>query len=168
MDKYFYFAAQLPLLSLQQTENISSKQFFIEEASKWLSKKDIKILLSVNLDDYHVDKRNQTQKLCSQFEYEIRSEIAKYRKSLHEDFEYKVSLFPMTMLKDGSPLDVENRLLQLRWDFYEENSQGHYSDLNYLILYYLKLQILWRIMSFDKENGQKKFLDTCKIEIAAA
>lgn len=165
MDKYYYFAAQLPLLSFQQKDNVPTEEYFREEAKKWLSTQDLDILMSVDINDVSVGKKFSTLNECNQFEYELRSELAKYRKSEHEDFEYKTNLFPMAYIKDGSPLEVELRLLKFRWDFYEEKQLGHYSDLVYLVLYFLKLQILWRIMSFKKEKGREKFLDTCKLEL---
>ena len=62
------------------------------------------------------------------------------------------------MLKEGNPLDVEKKLLQLRWHFIDELEFGHYSDVDFFILYYLKLQILQRLWQFDKERGKEKFL----------
>ena len=168
MDKYFYFSAQLSLLTFQQEENIPTESFFKSESAKWLSKRDRDILMSVDLNEVATNKKFKTLQKCCDFEYELRYELAKYRKSLHEDFEYKTSLFPMSYLKDGSPLDSELKLLKFRWDFFDEMQSGHYSDLIYLVLYYLKLQILWRIASFDKEKGRETFLNICKLETVDA
>ena len=168
MDKYFYFAAQLPQIGLDQKENIPTRDFFIEEASKWLSKSDLTVLLGIDINGVVVDSQNKTLKQFQNFEYEIKSEIAKYRKSTKEDFEYKTNLFPMSLIKDGNPLEVELNLLKYRWDYLDENQLGHYSDLTFLIVYYLKLQILWRISSFDKEKFKEIFKEACDYESSAA
>ncbi|OGI11030.1 MAG: hypothetical protein A2Y40_00090 [Candidatus Margulisbacteria bacterium GWF2_35_9] len=168
MDKYYYFAAQLPGLMFQQKENIPSMIFFKEEAAKWLTKEDLNILMSVDINNIMQKTGFKILAECTQFEYDLRSELAKYRQSVHEDFEYKINLFPMSFIKEGNPLEVELRLLKYRWDFYEEKQFGHYSDMTYLVLYHMKLQVLWRIESFNKEIGRGKFLNTCMVELAAA
>ena len=166
MDKYYYFSAQLPLLNLEQVEDVPSKGFFLDEAEKWLTKKDLDILSSTDLNVFMLEKKNSFLKKFCVFECDLRSELSKYRQSQKEDFEYKTNLFPMSFLKEGTPLETEKKLLQFRWAFLSENELGHYSDLEFLIVYYLKLQILWRLASFDKEKGEAEFKDVTILEIA--
>jgi hypothetical protein len=63
----------------------------------------------------------------------------------------------MQLIKDGNPLDIELKLMKYRWDWLEEREFGHYSDLDFFILYYLKLQLLQRVASFKKELGEEAF-----------
>lgn len=168
MDKYFYFAAQLPMLSFDNLEEVPTKDFFLEEASKWLSKTDLDVLNSVNIELFKTDKKSMILRECCAFEYELRQELTKYRKSQKEDFEYKSNFFPMSLVKEGSPLDAEKKLLLFRWEFLEEKQLGHYSDLDYLIIYYMKLQMLWRLMSFNKEHGLESFKNLCVLGAVGA
>lgn len=161
MDKYYYLAAQLPLLDIENTDGVMSKATFLEEAGKWLSKKDYSVLFSVDLDTFMTDSKHSVFAEFCAFEYSLRSELSKYRRSQKEDFEYKISMFPMSLIKEGTPLDAEKKILKLRWDFLEEKSHGHYSDLDFLIIYFLKLQIMHRIVSFDAVKGEEIYRQSC-------
>ena len=63
----------------------------------------------------------------------------------------------MALLKEGNPLEIEKKLLLHRWELIEEKEKTHYFDLGFLILYYIKLQILRRLSLFDKEEGRQVF-----------
>jgi len=63
---------------------------------------------------------------------------------------------PIQIIQEGkNPLEIEKRLMRAQWDFLEEQEIGHFFDLDFLIIYYLKLQILERMFSFNKEKGQQ-------------
>jgi len=57
---------------------------------------------------------------------------------------------------EGSPLDGEEILNRARWSRVNELEAGHHFDVEKLVTYHLKLQILERKSSFDKEAGSKK------------
>ena len=54
-------------------------------------------------------------------------------------------------------MEIEIKLLELRWKILDEMEREHHFDLGFLILYYLKLQITRRYFQFNKEEGLKKF-----------
>ena len=56
-----------------------------------------------------------------------------------------------------SPLAAEDILNWERWSYLEELELGHYFDTDKVLIYYLKLQLLTRIKSFNKEKGTEKF-----------
>ena len=62
-----------------------------------------------------------------------------------------------SIFKDGDPLDIERKLLKLRWDFIEENEVGHNFDLHTVMTYYLKLQINRKLYFWEKEKGRENF-----------
>ena len=66
---------------------------------------------------------------------------------------------------DDNPLEIERRLLHLRWNFLEEQEIGHFFDLHFLIIYYLKLQLLQRLFSFDKQKGKVRFEANSLVEL---
>ncbi len=51
---------------------------------------------------------------------------------------------------------MEQHLAQRRWEFIDEAEFRYHFDLHRLILYYLKLKILERLASFEKDKGQEK------------
>ncbi|MEA3499404.1 MAG: DUF2764 family protein [Candidatus Marinimicrobia bacterium] len=157
MDKYYYFASQLPSLSFKQND-FPSKQFFLEEAEKWLNKKDLDVIVKLNLDNYKIkDERLSFLKKWIDFENNLRTEISKYRKARSENYKFTSRMFSSSILKEKTPLQIEVMFLQFRWDFIEEMEFGHYSDLEFLVLYYLRIQILERLSLFNKDKGKEKF-----------
>jgi len=164
MDKYYYFVSQLPMLSFDK-ETYITIDGFLQEAKKWLSQNDYITLSAVNIADVSLEKNNKkVLKEYKQFEFQLRTDILQWREALQSGQEHKPNLFPVSIVKDGNPLEVEKKLLLLRWDFIDEIEREHHFDLGYLIIYYLKLQILYKLVSFDKEQGLKTFQNICEVE----
>ncbi|MDO9548242.1 MAG: DUF2764 family protein [Candidatus Marinimicrobia bacterium] len=158
MDKYIYFAAQLPLLVFDKEPALGIEKF-LEEGRKWLSDSDLKLLSGVSINASDPAKPDPSVlREYKLYEYTLRNELLQYRQSLKAQQEHKPQLFSPMVLKEGNPLDVEKKLLQLRWQLIDELEFGHYSDMDFFVLYYLKLQILRRLQQFDKEKGKEKFL----------
>ena len=93
------------------------------------------------------------------------SDIAMWRKAQQRDQDYKPSSFPVSYVKEGNPLDIEIRFMEMRWIFIEEMERDQHFDLGILILYYLKLQILSRMFKFNKEEGLKKFQKLYEVNV---
>lgn len=158
MDKYIYFAAQLPMLVFDKEPAIGIEAF-LDEGQKWLSARDYQVLTATSINATNPQKHDiAVFREFKRYEYALRSELVQYRQSLQARQEHKPRLFPVAVLKEGNPLEVEKKLLRLRWRLLEELEFAHYSDMAFFILYYLKLQILARLRQFDKEKGKEKFL----------
>lgn len=56
-----------------------------------------------------------------------------------------------------SPLSGEDVLNRARWSFLDDLEVGHYFDLERVIIYYLKLQILARRRLFTRAEGEERF-----------
>ena len=56
-----------------------------------------------------------------------------------------------------TPLGGENALNHARWSFLDELETGHFFDLDRLIVYYLKLQILARRRHFNRNEGEERY-----------
>jgi len=165
MDKYYYIISQLPTLFFGKESTISIN-YFLEEAQKWMTPRDYEVLSQVDMNEFSIDKK--THPVFFQFklfESQIRTDIALWRKAQKQDQEYKPSNIPVSALKEGTPLNVETRLMELRWNFLEEMEREHHFDLGYLILYYLKLQILRRYFTFNKEQGLEKFQKLYEVNV---
>ncbi len=57
----------------------------------------------------------------------------------------------------SSPLSAEHTMNRARWSFLDDLETGHHFDMEKLVVYFLKLQLLERKVSFDKEKGTDKF-----------
>jgi len=165
MDKYYYFIAQLPTLFFGK-ESVMSVDNFLEEGSKWISPRDYKILSLVDINDFSVDKKvHPVFFQFKLFESKLRNDIALWRKAQKQNQEYKPSSIAASTLKEGTPLDIEIRLMELRWNFLDDMHREHHFDLGFLILYYLKLQILRRYFTFNKEQGLEKFQKLYEVNV---
>lgn len=156
MDKYVYFAAEMPSLKWG-TEPPLSEAALIEEAEKWMTAADFKALTDTLANRYEPDGAKGVYAEFLAFEKAVRHELAAYRKALKEGYEHKFLLLPAQSVKDGNPLDIELKLMKYRWDWLEEREFAHYSDLDFFTLYYLKLQLLQRAFEFKREEGEEKF-----------
>jgi len=156
MDKYIYFATEMPLLKFG-SEKFPSKDDFLAEAEKWMSPKDLSALVEVDLNDYSIRDAKGIYAGFLEFEYAIRRELAAARKAAKEGHEYKSSLLPASFLKEGTPLEREKKILSMHWDWLEDAEFGHYSDWDFFCIYFLKLQILERLSVFDQKEGHKAF-----------
>lgn len=158
MDKYYYFVSQLPLLIFGEKAYVGSENFLVE-AQKWLSDKDLSAVLKVSINDFYTKgDDNKTLKKYKDFERSLREEIASFRSKGNQEIG-----FSNLNLREGTPLETEQRLLLLRWKFIEGLEEGHFFDLDILILYFLKLQVLERLLSFNKEKGIVRFDKLCEV-----
>jgi hypothetical protein len=157
MDKYYYFVSELPTLFFENRCDITI-EWFLDEAQKWLIARDYQVLSRVNLMDTVTDKKEpQLLRLYKKLESHLINEVAAWRKSSLNGKEEKPFGVLLSLIQEGNPLEIEIKLLKHRWDFIEEMSTEHHFDLEFLIQYYLKLQILAKLALFDKERGVEVF-----------
>ncbi|MCF7908400.1 MAG: DUF2764 domain-containing protein [Candidatus Omnitrophica bacterium] len=156
MDKYYYFVSQLPSLQFNQKAQ-TDRASFLEEAKKWLTDPEFKVISRIDIDDFFETSGGpQVLSDYGSFEKALRNEIALVRKAKKENKSYQPKA-EIAKAISGQPLEVEINLLELRWKFIEERALEHNFDLASLILYFLKLQIVERIFSFDKGKGTVRF-----------
>jgi len=157
MDKYYFFVAKLPMLYFDR-EPVFTIESFLNEAKRWMSRRNYRTLSHVNLFETIAKKTSPgILRQIQQFEYQFRSDLSQWRQTRGSEKEIKPASFLFSMIKEGNPLEIEKRMLHYRWAFIDELEKTHHFDLGYLILYYLKLQILQRIRSFDQKEGLKIF-----------
>ena len=157
MDKYYYLIAQLPRLVFNRQNSMNEKSF-LAEAGKWLSKRDLGIVSSIKLDGRAPFKKGPgVWQAYQEFEVKFREEIANWREARHNNQDYKPGFFPVSLVKEGNPLEIEQKLLQFRWNFLDAMEKDHHFDIDNLILYMLKLKILSRLSLFSKEEGKAAF-----------
>ena len=165
MDKYYYFVAQLPMLFYGREAGVSINEF-LYEAKKWLSAKDYILLSQLDIGTMTSEiMGNSVVKQYTCFEARLREDIVNWRKARLRDLDYKPESIPVSVLKEGNPLDVEKKLLQLKWDLTDQMEREHDFDIGFVILYYLKLQILDRLFTFNKEKGLEKFQKLYEVNV---
>jgi hypothetical protein len=166
MDKYYYLIASLPLLKFIEPASITEDDF-LAQADKWLSREDFILLNRAGIDNFlYKPKDTPFLKRWKEFEYSTRTELALYRKAKKRDSEYKLEKDLYSIIQESkNPLEIEIKLLRIRWDFLEEQEIEHFFDLDFLMVYYLKLQILVRLASFDKEKGRQNLEAYSSVEL---
>jgi len=165
MDRYYYLISSLPLLKFAERPSLT-KQDFISESEKWLSGQDLGILSKADINNF-IKEKGDTSVLrkYKEFEYILREELVFYRTARKKNVEYKIRRDLDQILKEiNNPLEIEKQILLLRWNFLEEEELEHFFDLDFLIIYNLKLQILERLFIFDKKKGKERFELFSKVE----
>ena len=163
MDKYYYLVSQLPALEFAESSQ-GKREYFLEQAQQWLSSRDFLILSSIDINDLSIKEEDfYIEEDYKRFEIRLRKELAQWRKSVKIGHEEHRWMFPMALVKEGTPLDIEKKLMKFRWGFISESEKEHFFDLQYLIFYFLKIQILERLDIFNKEKGKEVFTKTCEV-----
>jgi hypothetical protein len=162
-NKYYYLVSSLPYLRFAQASPINTKAFLIE-CEKWLCKKDIGILLKAAISDF-VFQPDDLPVIAAwkEFDYSVRTELALARKDRRDNRHDKPGQLAKIILGEKNPLLMEQVFERIRWNFLDSLEAGHFFDLNFLVIYFLKLQILERLAAFNKEKGEKMFEAMCEV-----
>ncbi|MFH1214238.1 MAG: DUF2764 family protein [Candidatus Neomarinimicrobiota bacterium] len=157
MDKYYYLVAQLPVLFFER-ESALTIDNFLDEAHKWLSGSDYRQLERVDFMATEIKPDDpQIIKKIKVFELSLRQELVNWRTARQKSQDYKIMALPANLVREGNPLVVEKNLLLWRWQFLEVLEAGHNFDLDFVILYYLRLQILKKLFTYNKKLGREKY-----------
>jgi hypothetical protein len=163
---YYYLIASLPMLEWGAKPLISHTDF-LGRCREQLTKDDIKIIERVTLGPFEdIEDPFPALKAWKKFDFTLRNEIARHRavKFTKDPLQYVrgeyysdpfISGFAHWAVTQDSPIEAESYLDRARWDRIEELEKGHYFDIEYLIAYALKLQILERWVRINKENGMQ-------------
>ena len=141
---------------------------FVELCGIELADKDIELLLNSSISS--LDSLTPTSATLEEWrtwERGLRNELVKLRAhnkgwepseylresddvlGLHETAREAVN--------ESSPLEGEDSLNKARWSYLDELETGHYFDVERLVVYCLKLQILERRAGFGKDQGTANF-----------
>ena len=157
MDKFYYTIAQLPALTFDKAPVMSTRDF-LDEAEKWLSSREYSALLTVDIRRLTPAKGDPAlYRRYQAFETDFRRALADWRAGRKAGQEVKPFDLPLGLVKDGNPLEIEKRLLKHRWDFLDAQEEAHHFDLGFILLYYMKLQILDWLAEFDAAQGLQTF-----------
>lgn len=161
---YVYFISTLPALHFLAKPPLSSEKFF-SLAERFIPNRDIEMLKKCSITgEYAAANIQPTLKKWQNFDTALRNELVKARsahkhidpsKYLRQDKYFEASIGHMAVAVHRSPsvLAAEKTLDEQRWRWLDEFAIGHYFDLDFLIVYLLKLLILER---WEKVNTADK------------
>ena len=165
-EAYYYLIASLPLLEFG-TKTPFTYADFLSICEEQLSSGDLKIIKETRLAPLkNPDSRCLTLKEWNKFNITLRNEIAKVRTSRQgkdagryirgEDYaDPFIVSFAQWIVNQDSPLEAEISLDRLRWEKLDDLGKGHYFDIDYLVTYALKLQILARWEQINSSDGMQ-------------
>lgn len=165
-EQYYYVITSLPYLSLSEEPLIGSSDF-LANCKRYLKRTDFDMLESVGLfDTEENDVPPDAIRRFFRWERGIRNVLVQLRvKSLglepdefirDEIVDHSQTLLAEKAFNANSPLMAEEILNKARWRYLDELELGHYFDIERLVVFFIKLQILERISSFDADVGREK------------
>lgn len=156
-NKYYYLVASLAYLEFEKAPPITKSEF-LSECRKWLDAGDFKKLEEVNINNIEIRPEDLSiLKEWKSFDLTLRKDLGEIRKMRKKSLHEKIPAWLMDVFEEPTPLLMERKLEKKRWDFIEEKEFGCHFDMNTLMLYFLKLQILERLAVFEKEKGKARF-----------
>ena len=170
-DFYVYLISSLPMLHFGAKPPFTFAKF-LEICQDKIPKSDAGIIKSLT-EGYDSEFSHPALKRWRDFDTALRNELVKIRASRrHVDYlkyvrgdeyiEPYVIHIAMSAYRTPSILEAERSLDRERWRILDELAVGHYFDLDFLIVYALKLLILerWeRINSADKSRLLEEVLN---------
>ena len=167
MSQFYYTVASLPMLSYDVPPGVKVSDF-IEDCRKWMKPSEWETLSAATIEPA-VDRETPSDvgEEFRKWEISLRNELVHLRAAAmgleSEQFLVKSDRYTDTAslaahaFKQESPLDAEDALNRGRWQFLENLKVGHFFDLDYLVLYFLQLQILERKSCFVEETGYARY-----------
>ncbi len=134
------------------------------EAQKFLSAPAFDLFEKISLENiHHVTMQKSRSRILSAFARctsELKREIGEWRKAARRGDKQALPRSLAGQIGTGTPLEKEVRIMKHQWDMLEELSAGHFSDLDALITYKIKLMLLLRWWSFGAAQGMERFIRT--------
>jgi hypothetical protein len=167
LSSYYFTVSSLPYLRFEDPPPLSLDAFHTV-CVQWLKPTDYRLVSNASLADL-----SDTHPTCPvlerwrEWEISLRDELVKLRAARLgvDPFRYLVpSSFVIgsaELAQEASgmvnPLEAEGLLNRARWRILEELEVGHYFDVERLVVYSLKLQLLERKALYERERGREKF-----------
>jgi hypothetical protein len=164
---YYYLVASFPLL-FYDTERITSHQEFLDLCRQHLIPRHYQLLRHASTSDLGPTSPScRILDLWRKWETALRNELVTLRgkKKGVETEAYLVDSPGIITAQQlageafgqESPLQAEELLNRARWSYLDELEVGHYFDIEKILVYALRLQILERKALFDEEKGREMF-----------
>jgi len=168
MNNYYYLVASLPSLDFKDSPRVG-KDVFLRECGKWLSPRDMETIRAAKIS--YSEKNENDAKIIStwkMFDEELREMLSAERFGRKRGEQHQSARALSEALREGTPLEKEIKYEKIRWDFLEEQGKQHFFNIDRLVIYFLKLQILERLSNFNKDEGEKVFYNLCEVNYEKA
>ena len=163
INEYYYLVASLPYLEFAKALPIARDEF-LSQSSKWLSPSDFLMLSNIDINDFKIRTGDPgLLKEWKLFDLTLREGLAEVRRVKKSSLHTKIPDSVKNIFEESNPLLMERQIQKTRWDFLEEKEFGYHFDINVLIVYHLKLQVLERLTAFNKEKGETMFSRLCEV-----
>jgi len=164
-NKYYYLASSLPFVAFGRPAPITTEDFEAE-CQKWLTPSDLEALRDIDDVNAKTDPEDRGFKReWEEFDVSLRKELSDARSALKAAHEERVHGLARDILNRLTPLEMENRFEEIRWNFLEEKGVDYHFDLYWLMVYYLKLKICQRLQMFNIEEGRRTFERSCEVKV---
>jgi len=169
-EAYYYLIASLPLLEFGMKTPFTYAHF-LSICEEQLSPGDLDIIKEIKLVSLESpDSRCLTLREWNKFNMTLVNEIIRVRANkqgkdvskyiLGEDStDLFMAGFALWVVDQDSPLEAEVSLDRLRWEKLDDLGKAHYFDIDYLVTYALKLQILIRWDQINSSDGMQVLQD---------
>ena len=167
MAQYYYLVASLPMLSYEN-ERAPSLDEFLAVCKPLVSPQHLSLLESARTTDLEPGGPScRTLDLWRSWEITLRNELLRLRaKNKGKEVQLHAvdstgTVAPQAIAREAfsqeSPLQAEESLNRARWSYLDELESGHYFDIDKILVYALRLQILERKALFDEQKGREMF-----------
>lgn len=148
-----YLMCSLPALSFGQPPPITLKKF--REMAKYeLSSRSFNILEQMSMQGSDSNDRKAKMKKVDNMLEGLLKDISEIRNSRNEKRQARPALLPGSLL-EANPLDREIQIMQWQWEYLDSLVFGKNFSLAEVVVYKLKLQLLFRMQSFNEERGER-------------
>ena len=149
MSNMVYLMTSLPSLTFGQEPPISIDEFN-RDAKSQLSARHFKRLESVDIQ--LMDAAKGGLKNITSLLNDVQNDLTEIRDAKAQKRQPKLERLPKTVLT-GNPLVREEQIMQWQWEELNTIEAGKTFTFTEVLVYKLKLQIISRLHSFDKEKG---------------
>ena len=164
MAEYYYFAATLPMLSMDREAPITYSAF-MEQANAHLTRRDYSDLEKAVMAAADGDAKLPLVRAWQAYAGRIRRLMNSYRAARLGFPGYEAREGGDRMLEERirrivdemEPLEAEKAVLSLYFDFLSSEEGGSPFSSRALMIYALKLQLIGRASSFSQEKGSAEF-----------
>ena len=146
-----YLMCSLPSLSFGQSPPITFEEFK-DMARSQVSAMQDKMLEQMSMQDMEDEGRKPRLKKVKDMQEGLKKDLIEIRKARAARRQPKPDHLPGSVLEEN-PLNRELQILLWQWEKLEAMTVGKSFTLADVIVYKMKLQLLFRIQSFKAERG---------------
>lgn len=153
MSSLVYLSCSLPSLSYAQSPPLSLEEFH-DDARKQLSAGHYKKLENTDIRLRGDDAKSGPVKSIRRLFEAVQSDLGELRKARKQSLKpelLKLEKIPMNL----NPLEREKQIMEMQWEELDSIVSGKSFTLTEIMVYKLKLQILWRLDSFNEAKGMQ-------------